>query len=166
MLMPVQLSLPLKPRQHFVREDFIVGPGNRQAVEFLDLWPAWPAPAAVLYGPPGSGKTHLAQVWAEQAGAHTIEAADITEAVEIPQGAMVVENAGPAPLCDAAERTLFALIERGAPLLLTSREPPQVWQVTLPDLMSRTRSLLRSLCGRRTTPYWPRWRKNCLPSDS
>ena len=140
--MAVQLPLPLEAREHYTREDFLVGPGYRQAVDFLDSWPAWPSPAAALYGPSGSGKTHLAQVWAGRAGARILEAAAIGENTELPSGALVVENAGSARLDDAAERALFALIERGGPLLLTGHEPPHAWQATLPDLTSRFRALL------------------------
>jgi chromosomal replication initiation ATPase DnaA len=139
--MPVQLSLPLKPRQHFTRADFLVGPGNAQGVAFVDSWPRWPAPGAVLYGPPGAGKTHLAQVWAERAGAVVIEADAVARDTEIPQGATVVENVGSVS-SDDFERTLFALIERGTPLLMTAPEPPYRWQVRLPDLVSRCRALL------------------------
>ena len=51
------------------RADFIVAPGNARALAFLDAWPDWPAPAAALFGPSASGKTHLARIWAERAGA-------------------------------------------------------------------------------------------------
>jgi chromosomal replication initiation ATPase DnaA len=40
------------------------------------------------------------------------------------------------------ERALFALFERGAPLLLTGRTPPATWRVGLPDLASRYRAAL------------------------
>jgi len=41
-----------------------------------------------------------------------------------------------------AEASLFALLERGAPLLITSQTAPAEWQVSLPDLVSRVRALL------------------------
>lgn len=138
--MPVQLPLPLKPRQHFRREDFLVGPGNAQAVAFLDAWPNWPAPAAVLYGPSGAGKTHLAQVWAELTGAAVFEAAAVDDTAEIPRAPVAIENVVLPD--DALERTLFALIERSQPLLMTATEPPERWQVQLPDMVSRCRAML------------------------
>jgi hypothetical protein len=69
----------------------------------------------VLHGPPASGKSHLAAVWADRAGATVLEAADLESG--IPQGAMVVENVAPG----VPEAPLFALLERGAPLLLTAQ---------------------------------------------
>ncbi len=116
-----QLVLPLETRSAFGRADFIVAPGNRQAVAFVDSWPNWPAPGAALYGPPASGKSHLAAVWAARSGAVVLEAARLDGA--IPDDPLVVENVGPG----TAETPLFALLERGAPLLLTAQAPPADW---------------------------------------
>jgi chromosomal replication initiation ATPase DnaA len=131
-----QLVLPLEVRSASGRDDFIVAPGNQQAVAFLDSWPAWSAPAVALYGPPASGKSHLAAVWAQKAGARTITATSLLESV--PDGALVVEDVAQG----IAEASLFVLLERGAPLLVTAQTPPSEWQITLPDLVSRVRALL------------------------
>jgi chromosomal replication initiation ATPase DnaA len=135
-----QLVLPWETRSAQGRADFIVAPGNERAVAFIDSFPHWPAPAAALYGPPASGKSHLAAVWAERAGAQIREAASLH--VDVPDGALVVENVG----AGVPETPLFALLERGTPLLLTSQAPPADWPKTfglqLPDLMSRVRALL------------------------
>ena len=131
-----QLVLPLETRSASGRADFIVAPGNQQAVTFIDSWPNWPAPAVALYGPPASGKSHLAAVWAERAGAAILNA-DALEGV-IPDGPLVVENIG----ARLAEAPLFALLERGAPLLLTAQTPPAAWPAVLPDLKSRANALL------------------------
>lgn len=139
--MAQQLPLPLPARESHARADVLVGPGNRAAVDFLDAWPDWPTPAAVLHGPSGSGKTHLVRVWAARTEAAVFEASEIVETTAIPAGAVAVENAG-CGLSEAAERALFALIERGRPLLLTGREAPAHWPVAMPDLASRFRSLL------------------------
>ena len=42
---------------------------NREALAWLERWPDWPAPALVLHGPPGCGKSHLARIWAARSGA-------------------------------------------------------------------------------------------------
>lgn len=131
-----QLVLPLETRSAFGRADFIVAPANQQAVAFIDSWPGWPAPAAALYGPPASGKSHLAAVWAAKSGATVLEAAALDGA--IPGGPLVIENVGQG----TAETSLFALLERGTPLLLTAQLPPSQWRVSLPDLKSRANALL------------------------
>lgn len=135
-----QLVLPLQVRSASGRADFIVAPGNSHAVAFIDSWPGWPAPAAALHGPPASGKSHLAAVWAQKAGARILAASDLREGV--PDGALVVEDVGQEMDQSEVEAPLFALLERGAPLLITTQTPPCEWKVALPDLVSRTRALL------------------------
>jgi len=131
-----QLVLPLETRSAFGRADFIIAPGNQQAVAFIDSWPNWPAPAAVLHGPLACGKSHLAAVWAEKSGAVVLEASALQGVIQ--DGPLVVENVGPG----MAEAPLFALLERGTPLLLTAQMPPAEWPLALPDLKSRANALL------------------------
>lgn len=137
-----QLVLPLETKPALGREDLIVSAGNRDAVAFIDAWPDWPAPAAALFGPPGSGKSHLVSIWAGRASARIVEAADLDDTILSEGGAIAVENADAAVLTDNGERVLFAFLERGAPLLLTGREAPSQWSARLPDLVSRYRALL------------------------
>ncbi|MDE2265267.1 MAG: chromosomal replication initiator DnaA [Alphaproteobacteria bacterium] len=134
--------MPLETHRPFAREDFIVGAGNSAAIGLVDSWPAWTAPAAALFGPAGSGKSHLASVWAARAEAQIIEAAALDESALAPACALVIENIDHAPLTAPAEIALFALLERGHILLLTGREAPAAWPAQLPDLASRFRALL------------------------
>jgi chromosomal replication initiation ATPase DnaA len=136
--MSSQLVLPLEPRNAMTRTDFIEAPGNARAVAFLDTWPDWPMPAAALSGPSASGKTHLVRIWAARSGAALTDARSLREPLP---GAVVVEN------CDSVighdhEPALFAMLERGTPLLLTGRAAPALWHVSLPDLASRFRALI------------------------
>lgn len=133
-----QLILPLEPATRMTRDDFIVASGNRHALDFLDGWPDWSVPAAALFGPSASGKTHLACIWAARSGAILVDARMLRAPVA---GPAVVEN------CDSVidrghEPALFAMLERGAPLLLTGRRAPASWPVGLPDLASRFRALV------------------------
>lgn len=125
----------------FGRADFLVSDGNRAAFDWIERWPGWPVPAAVLHGPPGSGKTHLAHLWCEKAAASLIAGAAV--AVTDPW-----TLAGPVAIDDAdgaAEEPLLHLynsvIERGGSLLLTMRSPPAMAAITLADLRSRLRAL-------------------------
>jgi len=131
-----QLVLPLGHHDAMNRADFIAAPGNERALAYIDAFPAWSAPAAVLYGPPASGKTHLARIWAEKAGAALVEARDLAA---VPDGAMVVENVDDGI---GDERSLFVLLERGGPLLLTAHGPPSSWEASIPDLKSRFAALV------------------------
>jgi chromosomal replication initiation ATPase DnaA len=141
--MASQLILPLEPRNAMTRADFIEAPGNARALRYLESWPDWSMPAAALYGPGASGKTHLARIWAERSGAALIDARNLREPIA---GPAVVEN------CDNAdnpvhEPALFAMLEGGTPLLLTARAAPSQWRAALPDLVSRFRALVAFALG-------------------
>ena len=120
------------------RAEFIVAPGNARALAFLDAFPDWPAPTVALTGPSASGKTHLARIWAQRSGAALLDARSLRDPVA---GPAVVENIDSAPTF-AHETALFAMLEQGAPLLLTGRATPSLWPVSLPDLASRFQALL------------------------
>jgi chromosomal replication initiation ATPase DnaA len=141
---PRQLALALDHAENYAREDFLSGPCNEGPLALIDCWPDWPANAIALIGPEGSGKTHLASMWAAAAGARVISARAIGEA-DLPSalatGALVVEDAAAA----TDERALFHLInlarEEKAFLLFTARAAPATWPTSLPDLVSRLRAL-------------------------
>jgi chromosomal replication initiation ATPase DnaA len=135
-----QLVLDLQLRPALGRDDFLVADSNAAAVQLIDQWPNWPARAAVLVGPPGSGKSHLGEVWRRASGA-ALRLADALTVELVPelmaQGAVLIEDVDCGPL---PEKALFHLLnlarETAGHLLFTAR----VWplnQVALPDLQSR-----------------------------
>jgi len=135
-----QLILDLGHRPALGEADFMVSPCNSQAVQWLDRWPNWPAPALTIQGPAGCGKTHLARVFAARSGAVLIAAGALTTD-SVPD----LLGTGRAAVVDDADRAqpeallhLYnVLAERGGHLLLTAAEPPARWTDTLPDLRSR-----------------------------
>jgi chromosomal replication initiation ATPase DnaA len=135
-----QLILDLGHRPALEEADFLVAPCNQAAIQWLDRWPSWPAPALTLHGPAGCGKTHLARVFAARSRAPIIEADRLaTDSVPGLIGrarTCVVDDADrarPEPLLH-----LYNLIaERAGGMLLTAREPPARWPGVLADLRSR-----------------------------
>lgn len=122
---PEQLPFDLGHRSAFAREDFWVSECNAAAVAWLDKWPAWEAPALVIHGPAGCGKTHLCRVLEQKAG----------------KGVVIIDDADLKAGDRAAEEELFHLYNRakegGARLLLTGKLAPKDWGFVLPDLKSR-----------------------------
>lgn len=140
---PRQLALALDHAESHAREDFLSGPGNAAALALIDSWPDWPANAIALIGPQGSGKSHLAAIWAAASGARMISGRALNESGLLPAlatAALVVEDAA-----GADERSLFHLInlarEEEAFLLFTARTVPSAWPVAIADLASRLRAL-------------------------
>ncbi len=140
---PRQLALELEHAESFAREDFLAGPSNQAALRLIEQWPDWPDRAMLLVGPEGSGKSHLAAIWAALAGARNASARGLTsESVPtaLATGALVVEDLRPGGF---DERALFHLInlarQDGAYLLMTARSAPAGWRIETPDLASRLR---------------------------
>lgn len=139
---PTQIPFDLAHRAGHSRDELVVSDANRQAVALIDSWPEWPAPVVVLAGPAGSGKSHLASVWASAADAIAVEPSAI--------GAMIADTEIDRPVViddadvDLDEHGLFHLMNAargaGVQILLTSRRFPSSWAVTLPDLASRLRT--------------------------
>jgi chromosomal replication initiation ATPase DnaA len=142
---PRQLVLELPHRQALGADDLLVSGSNAAAVDLIDRWPLWSGPAALVVGPKGSGKSHLAHVWRLKSGARAVSAADLDDnAVSLlaRDRALVVEDIDRAVSC---ERTLFHLLnlarEEACSVLLTARSAPGELKIALPDLRSRLRAL-------------------------
>ncbi len=142
---PRQLAFALPHDESLSRDDFLEGPANAAALSLIDSWPDWPSRLMLLTGPEGSGKSHLAAVWAEQAGARSTTARALT-ATAVPgalaTGALVVEDLNPSSF---DERALFHLMnlarEDQAFVLITARVPPAAVPIELRDLRSRLRAV-------------------------
>lgn len=142
---PKQLALALPHAESLSRDNFLEGPCNAQALALVDSWPDWPNRIMMLCGPEGGGKSHLAAIWAEEAGARSISAHLLT-AANVPgalaTGAVVVDDLDPATL---DHRALFHLLnlarEDGAYVLMTCRLPQTLFDIELRDLQSRLRAV-------------------------
>jgi chromosomal replication initiation ATPase DnaA len=142
---PRQLALALPHAESLSRDNFLEGPANAAALALIDCWPDWPNRIMLLVGPEGSGKSHLAAIWAEQAGARSTTAHVLTAAAvpgALATGAVVIEDLS-ASSCD--ERALFHLLnlarEDQAFVLMTARVPPSASDFELRDLRSRLRAV-------------------------
>jgi chromosomal replication initiation ATPase DnaA len=136
-----QLVLDLARDPAFDVEDFLVSPSNDDAFHLIDRWPDWPSHMLVLTGPPGSGKSHLAAIWARHVGARVVRHHEtIDPCLLAGSAAVLLED------CDRTMRAvadLFHLInlmkETGGWLLLTARTQPDQWRLGTADLLSRLR---------------------------
>jgi chromosomal replication initiation ATPase DnaA len=142
---PRQLAFALPHAESLSRDNFLEGPANEEALGLVERWPDWPNRVMLLVGPEGSGKSHLAAIWAEAAGArstmaHALSAASVP--ASLATGALVVEdlNAGAFD-----ERALFHLLnlarEDEAYVLISARVAPVALPIELRDLRSRLRAV-------------------------
>jgi len=142
---PRQLALALDHSESFAREDFLEGPSNAPALALIDRWPDWPGRVMALTGPQGSGKSHLAAIWAEETGARFVSMRTLDDE-HLPSvlatGALVVEDFSEGTFDEAALFHLLNLAhQESAYMLLTARTPPAGWTIALADLASRLRAI-------------------------
>jgi chromosomal replication initiation ATPase DnaA len=144
-IQPRQLAFALPHAESLTRDNFLEGPANEAALALIERWPDWPNRIMLLAGEEGSGKSHLASIWAEQSGARMISAHALNPA-SVPNalatGALVVEDLKPEGF---DERALFHLMnlarEEAAFVLVTARMPPSAFEIELRDLRSRLRAV-------------------------
>lgn len=131
-----QIPIPLDHMPQLGRDDFLLSQSNRAAFDLIESWPDWPNRLAILFGPPGGGKSHLVNIWKDRSGA--VDAA--RKSSESDLTARFLEDIDRGPI---DETGLFHLInatqEADGFLLLTARTPVSDWSVSLPDLLSRLR---------------------------
>lgn len=118
--MSAQYPLDLSPNPVYSFENFFVGESNRIALKSIKAFPDWPAPVFILFGPEGSGKTHLGEAWQS---AH--------------EGVSFIDDASRLNEDDLFSMTNRALNGELPGLLLADRLHPDHWRVNLPDLRSR-----------------------------
>ena len=142
---PRQLTLALGHAESLERDDFMRGPSNAAALALIESWPDWPSHAAILTGPEGSGKSHLAAIWAQEVGARFLAARSLADAdlpAALATGSLVVEDIAEGGF---DERALFHLLnlarEDEAFVLLTARTAPATWSLNIRDLASRLKIL-------------------------
>lgn len=100
----------------------IIGRSNAEAVRYLQHVSTWPVRTAVLVGPPRSGRSLMARIFARETGGRVID------------GPTSVDEEDMFHAWNAAQTS-------GKPLLIVADAPPADWDIALPDLQSRLRAV-------------------------
>jgi chromosomal replication initiation ATPase DnaA len=144
LILAKQLTLDLGIRPALGRDDFLVASSNAAAVALIDQWPNWPSHSAVLVGSPGSGKSHLAEVWRQISGAQVVDGKLLTvEAVPalLGTGTLVVEDLTAGAVFEHAVFHLLNYAQQMSGHILFTASGWPLQDVVLPDLVSRLNAL-------------------------
>ncbi|MBX7145724.1 MAG: hypothetical protein K1X44_00285 [Alphaproteobacteria bacterium] len=146
-----QFSLKFQHKNSYLEEDFFVSDSNRIAKNLIDLWPIWPQPIVAIYGPEGSGKTHLAQIWGQKSQSYffTYSKTNLEQWLQLSKSfkTFVFDDQEEVRKNDKQnfEKFFFHLLnlikKKKKNLLICSQMPPSRWSVDLPDLQSRLETI-------------------------
>lgn len=146
---PQQLVLDLPHRSALDLEDFLISRSNQAAIDLIDGAVSWPNGAALVVGPQGAGKSHLANVWRDKTQAVRIVASEASEdnvQSAVAGGCVIVEDLDQGVRDEAAVFHLLNIARQGKALvLLTSKLAPGELSIALPDLRSRVKALPMAL---------------------
>ena len=140
-----QLILEFPSHKAYKKEDFYVSPSNREAYDFVNSWPRWVKRIVNIFGPSGSGKSHLASILKNKTSCLQINSNELNEKIFIKyktKEALIIENLDE----KISENLLFALwniaLQDNKYLLVTSKKSIASYKFKLKDLSSRVKSSL------------------------
>ena len=140
-----QLVLKFPTQQAYKKEDFYVSPSNQEAYDFINSWPNWIRRIVNIFGPSGSGKSHLTSILKDKTSCLQVDGNKLNEQIfskfKIKE-ALIIENLDE----NINEKLLFSLwnvaLQDNKYLLITSAKPISSYKFKLKDLLSRASSSL------------------------
>ena len=141
-----QLIFTFPTVKNYLKEDFYVSPSNREAYDFINSWPKWVKRIANIFGPPGSGKTHITSILKNKTSVLEVEANSLSEKIFAEfktKESLIIKNLDES----ISEELLFSIwnmaLQDNKYLLTTSIKSISTYKFKLPDLKSRINSCLR-----------------------
>ena len=135
-----QLILKFPSYQAYKKEDFYVSPSNQEAYDFINSWPKWIKRTVNIFGPSGSGKSHLASMLKSKTSYLQIKAKNLNDEIFFrfkTKEILIIENIDE----KISEKLLFSLwniaLQDNKYLLITSKLPINLYKFKLKDLVSR-----------------------------
>ena len=140
-----QLILKFPSQKAYKREDYYVSSSNQEAYVFINSWPRWIKRIVNIFGPSGSGKSHLSSILKNKTSCLQINAKELNEKVFLKfktREALIIENLNE----KISEKLLFSLwnvaLQDNKYLMITSKKPINTYPFKLKDLTSRIKSTL------------------------
>ena len=140
-----QLILKFPEHRAYKREDFYVSPSNQEAYDFINNWPKWIKRIVNIFGPSGSGKSHLSSILKTKTKCLEILANELNENIIFEfktKEILIIENFNE----KIPEKLLFSLwniaLQDNKFFLINSTKPISSYKFKLPDLTSRVNSSL------------------------
>ncbi len=140
-----QLILKFPSDKNYSKEDFFVTSSNKEAYDFINSWPKWVKRIVNIFGPPGSGKTHITSILKSKTSFLETESNLLNDNIFFKfktKEALIIKNLNE----NISEKLFFSLwntvIQDNKYLLITSINPISTYKLKLLDLKSRIRSCM------------------------
>ena len=140
-----QLILKFPTQQAYKKEDFYVSSSNQEAYDFINSWPKWIKRIINVFGPSGSGKSHLASMLKSKTSCLWIDSNELNEKTFLKfktKETLIIENLNE----KISEKLLFTLwniaLQDNKYFLITSTKPINSYKFKMNDLVSRVNSSL------------------------
>jgi len=140
-----QLILKFPEHRAYKKEDFYVSPSNQEAYDFINNWPKWIKRIVNIFGPSGSGKSHLSSILKTKTKCLEILGNELNENIIFEfktKEVLIIENFNE----KISEELLFSLwniaLQDNKYFLINSIKPISSYKFKLPDLTSRVKSSL------------------------
>ena len=140
-----QLILKFPTNKIYLKEDFYVSPSNQEVYDFISGWPKWIKRIVNIFGPPGSGKTHLANILKNKTSVLEVHSDALNDKIFFEfktREVLIIENLNE----KVSENLLFSLwnvaMQDNKYLLINSHKPVSSYKFKLIDLKSRIGSTL------------------------
>ena len=140
-----QLIFKFPSNKNYSKEDFFVTSSNKEAYDFINSWPKWVKRIVNIFGPPGSGKTHITSILKSKTSVLETESNLLNDNIFFKfktKEALIIKNLNE----NISEKLFFSLwntvIQDNKYLLITSINPISTYKLKLLDLKSRIRSCM------------------------
>ncbi len=158
--MGLQLPLMPPPPVDYAYYSFVADASNQDAYDIATRWPDWPTAWSTIEGPKGSGKTHLAHIWADPQKGQKIHSTQLEAWISSTHNRVNPKLYWIDITPDFSPQTLFHALNHakacGLSLLLLS-PPSLIWQIAshLPDLHSRLKQGLYAVIQEPSEDLFP-----------
>ena len=140
-----QLILDFPVSEVYLREDFFVTKSNKDIFNYLESWPKWEKNLINIFGPSGSGKSHLVSIFKKKVSSLIINSNNISDEVFIKlksKQALIIEDLAE----NVSEQLLYSIfntiVQENKYLIITSKKSLRLFKFNLLDLKSRIQFVL------------------------
>ncbi len=143
--MPEQLIFNFPFKKSYLSQDFYVSENNINAYKLIESWPNWTSRLVNIFGPKGSGKTHLINILENKIDSTLIEGSKVDSKVLLKykvKECLIIDDFNN----EIDEKLFYTIINMGLQdnkyLIISSLNPIKSFKVNLKDLSSRFTSFV------------------------